>query len=348
MLTKLGFNRNYNSLVPKLMPKVLKLPVNSRARCNTGTHCNYRCSFCYYIKQLDKVTSFEVIEKRIAKLATLVDEIELSGGESSIHDDWFKILDTCRDYGFKNISTLSNGSKFADIKFTMDSKARGLDEILFSVHGVGPSHDKAVGVKGAFDKINRAIDNAEHVGIKVRLNCTVTEEFNGYDYAMYVLKTNAKQINLLPTNSWEDSKAKIDYSVINTRIFEFIDIINKYDPSRVINVRYIPLCFMKGYEKYVVGVYQHIFDTTDWNICMMDDSIFDLTETPDLAELYDQAHKVRRDTYIKPRKCTSCKYLLVCDGIEYNNLKQNTLEPYKGRVIQDVQYFTVKKYQNDL
>ena len=108
---------------------------NNRAKLDTGFHCNYKCEFCYYINNLHLKTSFEEIKRRIDRIHGYgITQIDMSGGESSIHKDWFKILDYCEER-FENVSCLSNGSVFSNEKFLKESKEHGLNEILFSLHG---------------------------------------------------------------------------------------------------------------------------------------------------------------------------------------------------------------------
>ena len=101
-------------------------PINNRAKLDTGTHCNYKCDFCYYKTQLDVKTEFDIIKDRIDYLIECgITELDLSGGESSIHKDWFKILDYCTDKGLY-LSCLSNGFKFAKKDFIQKSYDRTL------------------------------------------------------------------------------------------------------------------------------------------------------------------------------------------------------------------------------
>jgi len=339
------FNLNKH-IVPKITNNARALHMNDRARLFTGTRCNYKCDFCYYKDQLTIKTDYNIILNRLIFLSRYVHEIELSGGESSIHKDWFKILAEC-NLRFKHISTLSNGSMFNSLEFTQKSKDYGLKEILFSIHGVGEIHDKIVGVKNAYKKIINAIDNAKQCGIIVRANCTVDDRFDGEEYAKLILDKKIKQINLLPINSWEDNISNINYSKISIEIKKFIDYVtihskwNDYD----IRVRYIPLCFMNGYERYVYGIYQHIFDQYDWNVLLFDN---DHKTSVDMSidNHYDISFKRRLESYIKPSKCLKCKYSIICDGIEPNNLKNNKLIPIidnNNNVITDISIFINKE-----
>ena len=149
-------------------------PRCNRAKLDTGTFCNYDCEFCYYKELLHEVTSFEVIKDRADKIHQYgIKEVDLSGGESSVHRQWFDILDYCNER-FDHISTLSNGQRFANEKFLLKSKEHGLKEILFSVHGYDEeSHDMIVQRKGAWKKIHQAIELCHKHDIIVRVNCTV-------------------------------------------------------------------------------------------------------------------------------------------------------------------------------
>jgi len=322
-------------------------PMNSRAKLDTGTHCNYKCSFCYYFDKLDEKTDKEVIKKRALKLRKMgMSEIDLSGGESSIHRDWFEILQYCREIGFTSISTLSNGSTFSNREFLLKSKEVGLSEILFSLHGYDKeSHEEMVAHKSSFEKILKAIDHSHELGIKVRLNCTVTSKNVGAmtTYAALVNKIQPLQMNFLPLNYWDAAKnySSENYEELSHGIKQAIDLI---DPKIEINVRYIPFCFMQGYEKYVVGVYQHIFDLRDWNIIGYDVDTWskDYTSNPGLEEYFEIAKKKRLLTYHKNKECFDCRYFNICDGVEHKISSTQKVYPVidkNNARINDVMFF---------
>jgi len=301
--------------------------INSRARLNTGTHCNYKCPFCYYIDSLDDVKPFNDILKDIEFIKeSNINEIDLSGGESSIHNRWFDILDACSS--FDNISTLSNGSMFQDIEFLKKSQKHGLNEILFSLHGWDSiSHDKSVGHVGAFKDIMQSIKNANMLNIIVRINCTVSMNFEPVAYYTLINSLKIKQLNLLPLNYWGVGHQKvIDYNVVSRKIHTVIDNVSK---SLNINVRYIPFCYMRGYEKYTVGTYQHIYDLKDWNFCTWNNL------SNNKMTSYEQG-LLRRDSYTKPKDCLSCKHLFICDGVENKLIDTFIPLPEDGQKIKNI------------
>ena len=240
--------------------------MNSRAKLDTGTQCNYDCGFCYYSDRLDVITGFEKIKERARKIAGLgLKQVDLSGGESSIHSKWFEILDYCRELGFESISALTNGHKFAKKEFLEKSQAHGLSELLFSLHGWdSDSHAKIVNRPKSFEKMLKAIENAQELGIKVRINCTVTS-FNAphlEEYVKIINKIKPAQINLLPLNYWEAAES-VDaekYEHLSEKIKSAIDLLDK---DMEINVRYIPFCFMQGYEQHVVDLDFTSYDELD-------------------------------------------------------------------------------------
>jgi MoaA/NifB/PqqE/SkfB family radical SAM enzyme len=320
-------------------------PINNRAKLDTGTQCNYKCSFCYYFDKLDQVTPFHIIKDRIDYIVDCgFTEIDLSGGESSIHSNWFDILDYCSEKNLY-ISTLSNGSKFSDIDFLKKSKEHGLSEILFSLHGYEESlHNSLVSHPKAFSKILTAIENSNTLGIKVRINCTVQKKNYlelSTKFVDLIKPFDIFEVNFLTLNYWDAANSIdiIDYNQITPEIKKAID---KLKHSCLINVRYTPYCFMKGYEKYVCNYYQHIYDIFDWNIAVYNKSEdtlpSDFYKNNKLKLLFESAKENRLHTYTKTKDCFDCKFFFICDGFE-KNMPNLLIHPSPGVKITDVNFF---------
>lgn len=324
-------------------------PYCNRAKLDTGTHCNYRCSFCYYKSKLNEITPFGVIKDRIDYLVECgITEVDLSGGESSIHSNWFDILEYCRTKGLA-VSCLSNGYKFANFDFLKKSKEAGLREILFSVHGYDEaSHNDLVANKHGFSKIVQAIENAHSLGVIVRVNCTVTHsnyEKLPTDFVELMKQLKPKEVNFLTLNYWGDaSKQKaLSYATVTPFVQRAID--GLADVVDIINVRYTPYCFMKGYEKYVCNYYQHIYDVYDWNIAVYDQKVDPATyRTDPLAAMYESAKQQRNRSYYKKKECMSCKHFYLCDGIE-KQITDVELHPSPGEKITEVNFYRKGYYK---
>lgn len=319
----------------------------NRARLDTGTFCNYDCEFCYYKDQLDVKTPWEIVKKRIDHLLAYgITQVDLSGGESSVSPDWFKILDYCNDK-FESISCLSHGGKFANMDFLKESKEHGLKEILFSLHGATEeTHDAITGRKGSFKRILQGIANAKELGMIVRTNATVY--YRNYhqlenEYADLINSIMPVEANFLTLNYWGDFNIiefkNVSYKDMTDGIKKCID---KLHNGIEINVRYAPYCYMEGYEKYVAGTYQHIYDVRDWNREMYT-YLLDVsrTYTPEekIQNAYDACKEHRKRFYKKSLDCVKCKHFYICDGIEKEIGADTPVHPAQGDKIKQVNFY---------
>lgn len=321
-------------------------PRCNRAKLDTGPLCNYKCEFCYYKDRLSERTAFDIVKERADYLKQYgITQADLSGGESSISPDWFKILDYC-SANFKKVSCLSHGGKFADLEFLKKSKEHGLSEILFSLHGATAEvHDAITERKESFTKILQGIANAKQLGIEVRTNATIYHRNYHqleYEYADLINKIKPAQVNFITLNYWGDkdviNSPNIAYAAMTDAIKRCI---NRLDKDIEINVRYVPYCYMKGYEQYVVGVFQHIYDLKDWNREIYSGSL-DVSKSYTEQQKVDLAHEAcaihRENFYTKPAKCASCKHLYICDGIE-NEIATTPVHPEAGDKIKQVMFY---------
>lgn len=297
-------------------------PINSRAKLDTGKLCNLSCEFCYYKKQLSERDSLAQIKGRIDYIQAYgIEEIDLSGGESSVEPNWFAILDYCKGK-FNRISCLSHGGKFSNLEFAQRSHDAGLREILFSLHGFTEEvHDRITGKKGSFNNLLKAIANAHALGIEVRINTTLYWiNYNKVDVSL-LRSLCPTQVNFIALNYWGDNAEAepIDYTLICNAVKGYIDQLTGIE----VNARYFPLCYMLGYEQYVKNHYDHIYDLKDWNKAIYNeqlDTSIPYTHEQKVDHSFSEASRIRLQTCFKTDKCTGCKYFFTCDGIE-NQLK---------------------------
>jgi len=112
--------------------------------------CNNICSFC-----CDTVfwngTHMDT-EKVRARMREGADKglkrLFLSGGEPTIHPDYFAIIEYGKSLGFQRISTITNGRMFYYPAFATRAVRAGLNEVIFSLNSHDEfTHDALVGVK---------------------------------------------------------------------------------------------------------------------------------------------------------------------------------------------------------
>jgi len=326
-------------------------PRCNRAKLDTGPFCNYDCEFCYYKDQLDVKIPFDLVKERADHLLAYgITQVDLSGGESSVSPDWFKTLDYCNER-FEHISCLSHGGKFANIEFLQESMDHGLKEILFSLHGAtAETHDAITNRKGSFDRILRAINNAKQLGIIVRINCTVY--YRNYTqleniYADLINSIQPLEVNFITLNYWDDVAIEdnVSYKDMTDNIKKCIDVLNK---DMIINVRYVPYCYMTGYEQYVCDQYQHIYDIYDWNKEMYNyrlDVSKHYTEQEKIKLAYDTCGKFRAMFYKKRTDCLKCKHFYICDGVEKEIADNTPVYPAEGEKIKQVNFYRKEHFK---
>jgi MoaA/NifB/PqqE/SkfB family radical SAM enzyme len=333
--------------------------------------CNVSCRFCYYIG-LHKDRSTENIKKQIdiAKKYGM-EHIDFSGGEPTMRGDFLELVSYAKKKGFKTICALTNGQKFIDKEFLKECRDAGLNEILFSVHGYNEkNHDWLTRVPGSFNKLMKSIENAKKNGIPFRTNTTVTKANYKHltEHAKIFIKLKPIQSNFILFNDWDCAESvaedfSIKYSVASPYLKKAIDKMKGHVKS--INVRYIPFCFMLGYEKYVCDYSQKIYDPYEWSQRLLSKFGDPLNFQNTLKHygfvvmgtlkfrpkfklnfneyLEDVFLAYRRSTYKKPKdKCGKCKFNNICDGLEASYAKiigTDELKPQIGEKITDPLFF---------
>ena len=112
----------------------------------------------------------------IAKLYNLgVRRLDFTGRESFMYSDFIALAAWCKQKGFE-VRVNTNGT------FDVSNALKFVDEIIFSIHGLGATHDWITKNKGAFELIENNIKRTIESGVKASIN-------------MSLLKSNYGQLN---------------------------------------------------------------------------------------------------------------------------------------------------------
>lgn len=140
-----------------------------------GYECNHKCICCPLstYNRLHAPLDFEQISSQIDALDEN-DEINVtvSGGEPTLHKDFFKTLDMLREKK-ANITVLSNASSCQSkdfVKRIAEHMGDSLDSLDYvtAIHSSDPSlHDAITGVHGSLEQTLTGLDNLVEAGIKV-------------------------------------------------------------------------------------------------------------------------------------------------------------------------------------
>lgn len=135
-------------------------------------NCNQLCSFCFRSCSQNHVyedLGIGIWKRIIDDLISIgVRRFDFSGGESFLHPEFTKIVEWTKLRGMEvNVNT--NGT------FDIAAITRYVNNFVFSVHGLGKVHNKIVGRKDSFSKIEENIALADQKGSKVTLNMCVVK-----------------------------------------------------------------------------------------------------------------------------------------------------------------------------
>jgi len=349
------------------------MKVTKRVKIVTGLRCNIQCVFCYYRDNLKAPNrKFEEIRRDLLYARNRgITEVDFSGGEPTVHPDLPRMIEEAKSMGMERVCVISNGLRLSSRDYTATLKNAGLDEVLFSVHGSREGiHDGITRIPGSFRKISQALTNASSEGLTVRTN-TVVNRMNCDDLLEtggFILNFHPMQVNFITINDWCFAKNLVDtlmlsYSEMSPRLKEACDLLSRR--VRTVNVRYIPFCFMKDYERFVCNHRQVKFDPFEWvprvrarleiqnnlwrylgilGYGYIAGGVFRRTFSMSAAEILDESvvEALRRWFYKKGDQCRQCRYTLICDGVEKTYEQQfglTELDPAAGSAITDPVYF---------
>ncbi|MBF0134693.1 MAG: radical SAM protein [Magnetococcales bacterium] len=143
------------------------------------TECNSKCDMCYAakVKQPEKtyltVAEYADLWQQARKLGTF--SVLLSGGEPTLRRD---ILDIMAVLDPKNtiIGMTTNASRLTP-DFLQALQQAGLNTLHLSLDGLDPAtNDRIRGMKGHFDMVMNAIEDAQSAGLHVFLSTVVHHE----------------------------------------------------------------------------------------------------------------------------------------------------------------------------
>lgn len=346
-------NNSYDNLLEQK-----DYPQNMRCKINTGFLCNHGCNFCYFYSKRNVCnTTFDNIKKQLEVAKMLgVRHVDFSGGEPTLHDQFVQSLHLARRSGSEDICCITNGTKLCNEDFFKECIENGLNDVLLSIHGTVNVHESVTKTKNSFDKAIKTIENCEKYGIKIRINTVVTNHnYNNLTSLAYLLSVfKILQWNMIIYKmQYECGDPTKDNFISHKEISPMIKTSLDMTPTIPIkNVRYIPFCFMDGYEQYVTNYHQKIYDPYEWSNYLLKQF-----EQPEIdfmrwqpcsdidikSENLRNIREIRQYQYKKTLKCLQCKFFLICDGFEYKYSDRVNIEeeaqPINGKHIKDPLYY---------
>jgi len=245
-----------------------------------GQTCNLNCYFCYFRDKIDDKEHpehpFMPLEKAKKIMHTLRyvygnRAVDIQGGEPTIYPGIYELISYCKEIGLEP-TLITNGIILAKEEIAKKFKDAGIKDFLFSIHAIGETYDRIVGLKGGNKKQMQALYNLQKLEIPFRLNCTMTKEAVDQleDIATLAIETGARAVNFITFNPFADQQGKRDltdvpkYSDVAKNLDKALD---KLEEAGIeVNVRYFPLCMVdEKYRKNLYNFQQLPYDQHEWD-----------------------------------------------------------------------------------
>lgn len=309
-------------------------PVCQRAVLYVTKLCNIDCEFCYYLKEDGKRHEpIEAIETRFKAWTGgeyRVSAVDITGGEPTVHPKIRDIVRMSVAHGIRP-TVITNGQRTELIGQLYED---GLDDTLISVHALGEAYDAMVQRKNAFAKLDRTVRMLHDRGLPFRTNTTLTATSVASIEAItdYLLELRPHIINLIAFNPHEGTLWANEVNLKFQSSYSDMAAAARYTIDRAeaagiwVNVRYMPLCFMRGYEAHVCNFKQWQFDPFEWEFFSSNLR----TDAPDLLRaahearafgptdeerLYHHLMAISTRQNVRAEACQTCQYAAICDGI---------------------------------
>jgi len=263
-------------------PKYTDRTLTKRAVVWIGQTCNLRCYFCYFLNRITDPTHPEhdfMSKDKLKKLFYTLrhtygcTSIDIQGGEPTIYPQMLELVKYCREIGL--IPTIiTNAQVLGKPGLAEKYKEAGVYDFLISMHGVGETHDEAVCRKGAWAKLQAAMERLVEAQVPFRFNCVVTSSTARTvpEVARMAIKYNARSVNFLNYNSFEDQDLEnrkrqnlVSFSDLKPIMADATDMLEAAGIE--VNLRYWPMCQVEPRHRKNVYDWQQLpYDHHEWDL----------------------------------------------------------------------------------
>ena len=350
---------------PELLPPRPKMTaerrLTKRGVLYVGYPCNIKCVFCYYA--YTPIKEWHPLEECKRDATVFRQEfdnrwVDITGGEPTIYPHIFKLLKHCQEIDLTP-SLITNTLALADEGKVKKFQDHGVYDFLASIHALTDNYDLVTGRKGAWLKMVQAIKNFGKLGMRWRTNCTMTA-LNMRQLkriAEFSYSNGSRVINFISYNpfyKWSE-KMNIDFQAKHSEIAPYLMEALDYCDSvgYETNVRYFPLCMMKGYEEKAYNFPQLSYDCHEWDFCSWysEKTRNPARKLPIYLHTAAQSEEIfhfyvacinKLGGYYQNDKCQHCAMGLICDGFNHQYSRRfgvGEMKPYKGKIVRDPTYF---------
>jgi len=270
-----------------------------------GFYCNNSCKFCVQGKKRNIYGNrpTDVLKKIIKTAAKKAPAIVFTGGEPTIHEGFLELVAEAKKSGFKEIQIQSNGRMFVYKKFCEMTISAGANEFSPALHGhIAEIHDFLTSAPGSFNQTTQGIRNLKDLGQRVITNTVITVKNYKFlpQLAQLLVNLGVDQFQFAFPHITGSAAKNHDWLIPRkTQVIKYLkkglDIGIK--AGKTVMTEAIPLCLMRGYEKYIAEK------------VIPDAMVFDAQGVIENYSFYRKNEGKR-----KGPNCLECKHFKICEG----------------------------------
>lgn len=170
-------------------------------RVSVTDRCNLRCVYCMPARGVEpvpyeKLLTLEEIAKVCAAAARLgISRVKLTGGEPLVRKGCPRLVEMLKAIpGIREVTMTTNGVLLPQMLGELT--AAGLDAVNISLDTLDPERFLALTRFPLEGDVREAIDRALAAGLRVKVNCVPTEEFNGGELARLAELARDRQLDV--------------------------------------------------------------------------------------------------------------------------------------------------------
>jgi uncharacterized radical SAM superfamily Fe-S cluster-containing enzyme len=223
--------------------------------------CNLRCPICFANADATGYVYEPSLEEVVKMLRVFRDErpvpgriIQFSGGEPTLYPQFFEVLKAAGEMGFSHIQLASNGIKFADPEFAIQSSEAGLHTIYLQFDGLDDEIYRKTRGRPLFEVKAKAIENIRRAGMKICFVCTIVRGINDQEVGN-ILRYAIENSDVVAGISYqpvcftgrishkERLERRITLPDIMINLEKQTGLVNRYD--------FYPLSFVSPFSKFI-------------------------------------------------------------------------------------------------
>jgi MoaA/NifB/PqqE/SkfB family radical SAM enzyme len=251
-----------------------------------GGKCNNNCLNCPLSHKQSPLTDSSRIASFLENRES--ESVLLYGGEPTLRNDIYEIVNAAKNKGYRRIKVLTNGRAFANIQFLQRLLETGCNLFEIKLWGSNPSlHDHLTQTNGSFWETLAGLENLAGLALDkffcIRIPMSRENLTDLENIVISALNFGVNRIIL----SVQDSGMAFESLMPHIRNAINISIFNR----TWIQTDGIPFCFMRGLELHI-------------------------------GEIIDGLNTVYEKTFRHHKYCLECVYREMCPGAEERHLEQ--------------------------